>query len=150
MKLHNQSKSSSLRPREWQAVSQEHALGCGVACVASRCGTSYREALEEFSRPENAWTRGYYCPEIVAALKKLGYDYEFAPFNSREHGRLLSRAGTIAFVAPCRQYPAGHFLLRTDKGWMNSWLNYPQMVPVECGFEKKLPGRVTYIVFERN
>jgi hypothetical protein len=130
------------------AVAQEHALGCAVACVASRCGVTYARAHWLFATKENAWVRGYYCSEVVDALARAGYRYAFESFVEASHSTLLERPGTIVFVGPCARYPAGHFLIRWRDGWMNSWLNYPQMIPIEAGFASAVPGPIQFVMFE--
>lgn len=133
-----------------QLVKQEHALGCAVACVASLCGLTYKDALTLFHSPENAWTRGYYCSEIVAALGRAGIDYVFSTFNSSEHHFLLERTGTIVFLDHSQLFPHGHFLVRGEKSWMNPWSNFPQMIPVKAAFQEKLAGNISYILFPKS
>ncbi len=123
-------------------------MGCGVACVASRCGVSYSKALEWFEHPEHAWTRGYYCEEIVATLARAGFEYTFAAFNSREHHLLLNREGTLVFQAPSDEYPHGHYFLRARGGWMNPWSNYPNMIPINSGFQPTIKGIVSFVVYQ--
>src|SRR5262249_20075062 len=141
-----------LRKSIRKAVRQEHTLGCGVACVAFRCGLTYRKALTLFDRREHAWIRGYFCEELVAALGRAGLDYDYVPFAPDEfpdHRAFLQAEGTIAFVEPSEAYPMGHYLIRHRGRWMNSWLNFPMMLPVEAGFQARIPGKPSYIVFEK-
>lgn len=123
-------------------------MGCSVACVASRCGIDYRDALALFSFPENAWGRGFFCPEIIEALSKIGLNYSFDKRDVFKHESLLSKAGTIVFVEPSTQYACGHYYLRTQTGWMNPWANCPQMIPVESKIQKASPETISWIVFE--
>ena len=130
------------------AIPQEHPMGCAVACVAFRCGLSYQAALALFSSSEYAWTRGYFCSEIVEALEFAGLKYTYAKFNSVRHADILIRVGTIAFVDHCIQYPAGHFFIRGSKGWMNPWVTFPMITDVRADFQKELPGKVSYIIYQ--
>lgn len=129
-------------------ISQEHPMGCAVACVASLNQMKYQEALELFEEKENAWTRGFYCSEIVKALKALGRSYSYEEYSPLKHTFVLRKAGTIAFVMPCSKYPSGHFLVRSSNGWMNPWTNFPLMKPVKAAIEKRLPGKVSWIIYE--
>lgn len=131
-----------------ERVAQEHPMGCAVACVAFRCGVDYRAALAMFSQPEHAWTRGFYCGEIVEALARLGRAYSFARYLRSEHEGLLEIPGTLVFVDPCERYPSGHFLARGERGWMNPWSTFPHMIPVEAEFQVTLPGPIGYVLFE--
>jgi hypothetical protein len=130
-------------------VSQEHPLGCAVACVASLCKMRYQQALELFEVQQHAWTRGFYCSEIVKALANAGLSYAFAEFESKKHSQHITKTGTIVFVAPCSKYPAGHFLLRLKNGWMNPWMNFPRMNDVQAAIEKRLPGKISYLVYAK-
>ncbi len=134
--------------RSHAAVSQEHPLGCAVACVASRARLSYARALLLFSDREGAWTRGYFCEEVVQALAAAGLSYGYERFDPGRHSHLLQRDGTLVFISRSARYPAGHYLARLGGRWMNPWSNYPQMVPVEAAFEESLPGGVEYVLFE--
>jgi hypothetical protein len=125
-------------------VKQEHFAGCAVACVASVRGTSYKKALGYFEKgTQRAKLRGFYRPEIVNALKKSGLDYDF-----RYLGRIKNPTfpiGTIVYVSKNSRYPMGHYLLRTEYGWMDPWINLPSM-DVKSGFRKRLPGIPKYSI----
>jgi hypothetical protein len=129
-------------------VPQEHPMGCAVACVAFRCAISYPAALAAFSTHEHAWTRGFYCEEVVEALANLGLKYSFDHYESKKHGEFLTVPGTIIFVNPFEQYPSGHFLVRGLNSWMNPWSTFPNMNPVRAEFQESLPGRIGYVLFE--
>jgi hypothetical protein len=129
-------------------ISQEHTLGCAVACVAYRLGISYSEALSRFRDPQNAWKRGYYCGEVVEALKQGGLLYQFSEYTGNQLSAFLEREGTFVFLEPNVEYPSGHYLIRTAAGWMNPWTNFPQMIPVQSAIVESLPGRVAWVIFE--
>ena len=125
-------------------VTQEHPMGCAVACVASLTGKTYRRALELFIHPEYASSRGYYCQEICDALSSAGYSYAWK--KARPH---LIDDRTIVFIARSKAYPQGHFLLKTKRGWMNPWGNYPCIKPAKALFQKDLPGKLEWIIYQR-
>lgn len=129
------------------AVQQRHPMGCAVACVAAVLGTSYNAALQLFTHPEHAWTQGFLCNEICAALKKGGKPYSYG--RAEKHKERLERVDSIVFTAPSDQYVVGHFLLRTATGWMNPWSNYPLMTPVRARVERVLPGRPRWVLYEK-
>jgi hypothetical protein len=134
---------------QYLLVPQEHTMGCAVACLASRCGLSYKKALTLFDNAENAWTRGFFCEEIVNAFNLTQYRYAYEEFDLKKHLYLLEKEGTIAFIAPCEAYPLGHFILRVGEGWMNPWSNYPQLVPVESSIQKNIAWPVSFIIYEQ-
>lgn len=130
-------------------VTQKHGMGCGVACVAAVLNFSYDKALHLFKNPKKAWTKGYFCKDIVAALKKKkrNYDYKYLK-NSRDP--VLKKSGTIVFTRFSKAYPHGHYLIRTKNGWMNPWINFPEITPAKSGFSKRLPARPTYAIFGKD
>lgn len=136
-------KSSSL----FRPVAQENPLGCAVACVASLCHLSYQEALLLFENPENAWVRGFYCEEVMAALSKMKLSYDFSFYDHFKHRSSIHQPGILVFIEPCPLYPAGHYFLRVQGGWMNPWSNFPQMRPVISEIQTELPGRISHVLF---
>ena len=129
-------------------VPQEHPMGCAVACVAFRAGLTYREAHAHFAQQRHAWTRGYYCSEIIDALSKMGLHYIYSHFNKNEHRQLLRQPGTIIFIRPSSKFPNGHFLIKAVQGWMNPWANFPLMLNLKAEFEDKIPGGIDYIIWQ--
>ncbi|MEK6943077.1 MAG: hypothetical protein AABX00_03380 [Nanoarchaeota archaeon] len=129
-----------------KAVTQEHPMGCAVACTASLIGKNYMSTLILFSHPEYASTRGYYCKEICDALNKANLNYIWKRVTASTMP-FLQRNGIIVFVKKSSKYPAGHFLLKTKKGWMNSWINYPSIKPAKAGFQRSLPGNAQWVIF---
>lgn len=137
-----------MKKKRIKPIPQIHPMGCAVACVAFRSGIDYSSALSKFKTPMHAWTRGFYCEEIVEALSNLGFDYSYLRFKKTEHESLLEQPGTIAFVDRSELYPSGHFFIRSSHGWMNPWSSFPKMIPMRAAYQKTLPGKVAYIVFE--
>lgn len=131
--------------RAMKPVVQEQPMGCGVACIAAAANRTYQDALSHVDA-QHASGRGYYCAELVAALAEMGRKCEFAEVTP-ETRSLLEKPGVIVFVAPSKRYPAGHYLLKTEQGWMNPWKNYPNIHPAEAGFEDELPGEAEWIIF---
>ncbi|MBS3170842.1 hypothetical protein J4223_03625 [Candidatus Woesearchaeota archaeon] len=127
-----------------KVVAQEHTMGCGIACVASLCNLSYKNALDFFEK-KYAWSRGYYCREIAFVLKKKDLDYSWKKINFKT--KSLIRIGSIVFIARSSKWPFGHYLLKTEKGWMNPWINFPSITPVKAGFQKKLPGKAQWVIY---
>ena len=129
-----------------KAVVQEHPMGCGIACVACVSGVSYSDAFKVVLR-RSASTRGYFCRELVQALSRLRFEYDCKKANAKTR-KHIKKEGTIVFIAPSKRYPKGHYLAKTKKGWMNPWVNFPCIVPAKAGFNKKLPGKALWVIFE--
>ncbi len=128
-------------------ITQEHSCGCSVACVASILGISYKRALKLFEKPGYAGARGYYCREIVMALKKGGKEYSYSYLKLGKK-KLLEIPFSIIYVRKSKSYPLGHFLARDEKGrWMDPWINYPEVKPAKSGFRKKLPGKASWVIY---
>lgn len=130
-----------------KTVTQNHGLGCGVACVAAVLGISYERALGLFVNPERAWTEGFYCRDLVRALELGGKVYRYKKIQS-SRDPILKREGTIVFTRFSIAYPRGHYLVRIVKGWMNPWVNYPEIAPAKSGRVARLPAPVDYAIFE--
>ncbi|MCF7806272.1 MAG: hypothetical protein K9M07_05425 [Simkaniaceae bacterium] len=127
-------------------ILQEHGMGCGVACVAFALKTTYQKALKLFENPENAWTKGYICRDIIQALHKGKREYRHFWYQLK-HEEFTKQTGVIVYTKRSEKYPAGHYLIKTENGmWMNPWSNFPVIHPLEGAFQKRLPGEIGYIM----
>ncbi len=131
-----------------ELVTQQEPMGCGIACVAVALNKSYQSTKKLFDNPECAFTRGYYCRELIKVLNTKFDDYTFAKVNN-ENEKLLGKNGTIVFIERNKNYPSGHYLIKTKKGWMNPWSNFPVISPARSGFQKTLPGKAQWIIFRK-
>ncbi|MBN9343964.1 MAG: hypothetical protein BGO76_08755 [Caedibacter sp. 38-128] len=130
-----------------KAITQEHGMGCAVACTAYVLNSTYQQALNLYKTPQYAWSRGFYCQEIVTALSNAGKLYQYKQIKDTNDS-VLNLPDTIVFIEPSSIYPAGHFLVYTLEGcWMNPWINFPLIAPAKSGFQPILPGNPTYAVF---
>lgn len=130
-----------------KTITQEESMGCAVACVASILEIPYVSAKKLFAKPENAVTKGYYYPEIIDVLKKAGLNYKSSKITNANRS-LIKKQGTIIFVSKSKKYPSGHYLLKTKKGYMNSWINFPTIFPTKSGIEKNLPGKPQGLIYK--
>ena len=129
-----------------KAIVQEHAMGCAVSCVAYLTKISYKKSLGLFPNPKLAAARGSYCSEITLALKKKKLIYKWIKISPKAKN-LLKEKDIIVFIGKSEKYPLGHFLLKTNNGWMNPWVNFPCIAPAKAGFEKTLPGKAQWIIY---
>jgi len=81
-------------------------------------------------------------------LKKRHLDYKSSKVNDKTK-KYLNKIGSIVFIKRSKKWPSGHYLLKTSKGWMNSWINYPKTNPTKSGFNKKLPGEAQWIIYKK-
>ncbi len=121
-------------------VAQRDVAGCGVACVAFICKTSYAEAKKKCTG--GSGITGYYCGDLVKALKKFGKNYSYKKVKKR--GKIP--VNSIVFIAKNAKYTNGHYVAKTSKGWMDPWINYPTL-RAKAGYRKKLPGKRAWILF---
>ena len=128
-------------------ITQEHVMGCGIACTASLLGIGYDKALKLFNK-NHVSTRGYYLKDIVSALKKRRLNYQNSKVNNNTK-KYLKIPGSIVFIKRSKKYPAGHYLLKVKSGWMNPWINYPKINPAKSGFNKKLPEKAQWILYKK-
>tara|TARA_Y100000310_G_scaffold339045_1_gene430497 strand:+ start:145 stop:549 length:405 start_codon:yes stop_codon:yes gene_type:complete len=129
-------------------IVQEDSLGCSVACVASITKKTYKYTKRKYFKNSNsAKTKGYICKEIVGALEKAGLVYKYKYLKKR----MKYKVGTIVFVKRSKRYPAGHFLVKTRRGWMDPWYNFDAKSPdakrANAGYRKRLPGRAIYAIY---
>ncbi len=130
-----------------KSITQEAPSGCAVACVAMLLEVPYRKAILLFRNGKSKEIyQGYYCKEIVAVLKKKGVDFRFK-YVSKKNNRIYKN-GTIVFIKRTKEYPKGHYLIKTLNGWMDPWINMPKMNPAKSGLRKKLPGEPIYAVLQ--
>lgn len=134
----------------YQLVVQKDDFGCGVSCVASRLGMDYARALSEFTHPENASTKGYWCKELQMVLANNGLKYRlrYAPKMKPDE---LEAVGTIVFIKKDSTFPYGHYLLKTPYGWMDPWANLPADKNVLCAgatYRKTLLGNPQYALVQ--
>lgn len=126
-------------------VTQKHGMGCAVACVASLINQDYDSALALFSNQENAWSKGYYCPDIVNALKKAGLNYNYKEIKNQQDP-ILEKQGIIVFTTPPNM-PEGHFFVKREDGWMNPWGNFPIINPAKASLDKTLNADIEWVVY---
>ena len=126
-------------------IPQEDDYGCGVACVANLLEINYADALVLFNKP-NLAIDGKHCfaRDIAAALQIAGLDSEYKYLKPRLKKQIY-QPGTIVFIRKSNLYPAGHYLLRINSGWIDPWINLPAK-PRAAGIRKRLPGTPTYFI----
>lgn len=126
-------------------ITQEAPMGCAIACSASLAGLSYKQMREYF---DNGKTKesisGFYNRDIINALNKLKIRTQ--AFSIKNWRNRIMKPGIVVFISRSKAYPLGHYLLKTKNGWMNSWINYPHINPAKAGFQKKLPGKMRWII----
>ena len=126
-------------------ISQETIMGCAVACCASLSGLSYKKMQDYFDNGKlKEQTTGFYNKDIVSALNRVGIKAK--GYSIKGWGNKKIMIGTIVFIKRSKKYPKGHFLLKTKRGWMNPWMNYPNINPARAGFQKELPGKVDWVI----
>lgn len=134
------------RSRIPRAIAQEDAMGCGLACVASVCGLTYKSAKKKLFRNIGDIRRGFYCRELIKALARAGKVYDFCHVKINKRTKFVN--GSIVFIRRSKRYPVGHYLLKTSRGWMDPRFNSPQINCVRSAFRKKLPGKAQWVIFE--
>lgn len=132
-------------------VHQEDDFGCGVACVANRLQISYGQALRLFDNPAAARDKGYACKYIVRALRNAGVEAKLKHISVHKK-RPTFEPDDIVFLAKSERYPFQHYLIRTDQGWIDPWINMhtdKNVINARAGIRKILPGRPYYYITSR-
>jgi hypothetical protein len=73
----------------------------------------------------------------------MGFNYSLK-YVKRKKSHIYP-IGTIVFIGKTEVHPVGHYLLFTEKGWMDPWINFPRL-NAKAGFRKKLPGKPVYAI----
>jgi len=90
---------------------QEHASGCGIAVTAQVANISCNKALRLFYNGTfRAELRGFYCREIVRALRKVNLDYDFFYLTNKTKRKVYTN-NAIVYIKKSRRYPQGHYIL---------------------------------------
>lgn len=128
-----------------KAITQEASMGCAIACSGSLAGLSYKQMRQYFDNGKSKeYSLGFYNCDIVEALEKFGIKTQ--AYSIKKWGKKKIKNGTIVFVGPSEEYLAGHYLLKTKQGWMNPWINYPNIKPAKAGFQKSLTSKPRWLI----
>jgi hypothetical protein len=131
-----------------EPIRQEDVLGCAVACVAFVLKINYGNSIKLFKNGKRkARNKGFYCKEVVAALEIKGLMYEYKYVKNKRR-RKIYKSNTIVYVRKSKKYPLGHYLVRFNNKWMDSWINFPDK-DIETGFRKRLPERPIYAIYPK-
>mgnify|MGYP001560080035 CR=1 FL=1 len=128
-----------------KSITQERPMGCGIACAASLAGFSYKQMRRHFENGEmKDYTSGFYNRDIINALAKI--KIKAKAHSIKKWGRKTIKIGTIVFTERSKNYPAGHYLLKTKNGWMNPWINFPNINSAKTGFQKTLSDKIMWVI----
>lgn len=119
-------------------------MGCGIACVACVTRNTYKKALEATEHGKKyAETVGFSPKTLHELLSILDKTY-----SRRYLKRKLRKypTGSIVYLKRSKRFPFGHYVAKTEDGWMDPWINLPQY-PRRAGFRKKLPQKATYLIY---
>ena len=130
-----------------KSITQEHAMGCGLACIAFVSKTTYESVIKKTDEKQ-AKTRGFYCRELVNILHEFGVEYEWKFVTNKIYGEDFTE-GSIVYLKRSNLYPAGHYVAKAKNGWMNSWMNLSKDNNVQnavSGIMPELPYRPSYVI----
>ncbi len=156
-------KTTSKVPATIKVVSQEQKMGCGIACVASVKGATYRGAKRWFKDLHGCECCHGYMPEaMVIALGKAGLSYRACKtrrskeiskddekkdsddrWSRIKKGDITVRPGDILLV--WLDDGDKHFIVRIDeKRWMDPKLQRPYtgMPNERKGWQSSIPTHV--------
>lgn len=131
-----------------ESITQEFDYGCGIACFAFALDLSYQLAVERLGDEQTNSNR-FWVKDLTSALNQSGKNYESKYFKPYLYKRLY-KEGTIVLIRRSKIYPAGHYLIRHNKYWMDPWINLPKdrnIKNAQSGFRKRLPGSPMYAIF---
>ncbi len=127
---------------KYRLVKQLDEWGCGVACVASLLGISYKKAKDSLVEIKGNEIDGKPYGLSLRALSKL-IPSHIAIYKGVDD---INRwpIGTIVFLSEeSGQYAgSGHYILKTPTGWMDPWANSGNL-PRQAKFRTRIPGNTT-------
>ena len=126
-------------------IKQEHSYGCCIACLAFILQTDYKTVLNSIKggayKAENI---GFFCRNLTMILNSKGHKYKWKYLKPRIRKRIYS-TNVIVFIKRSKKYPAGHYLVRHEDKWMDSWINFPNL-PIKAGFRRRLSEKAIYAI----
>lgn len=137
---------------------QKDLNGCGIACLSNLLNRSYDQIKKDFESKFYTIERGIKIFDIVNYLEtqKLKYKSKFFnknkkyKLNKAEADKFSKIENSITLITKSKKYPAGHYLLRTKKGWIDPWYNLPSIDNVRAGIRKELPDNPWHVLYPIN
>lgn len=129
-------------------ITQKDGMGCGAACVAFAANITYEEAVTELGK-NKAQTVGFQLRELVDVLGRYGLNYHYNHVKATS-GRGVYPDGTIVFIKRSKRYPYGHYLIRHNGLWADSWINLvldKNLTNARSGYRKRLPSIVQWACY---
>ena len=126
-------------------VKQEDDFGCGLACIAYLTNKKYRQITN--LNPENlqrATTNGYRGKFLADILNSLDPE---SKWKTKYCGKTLNPKipnNSIIYIAKNDKYKFGHYIVKTEFGFMNPFSNLTEVLGDSkksvAKFEKKICG----------
>ena len=127
-----------------KSITQKLDYGCGVACFAFVCDMSFEEAIT-FLGKNYSVKNGWRPRDIVNELNRFGFTYK--NHYVRKKTDEVYPLNSIVLIERTPEYPVGHYLVLTRRGWMDPWINLTGTKDIhkaKSGFRKELPGKDMY------
>jgi hypothetical protein len=125
-------------------IPQEDDLGCGAACLAVLLKISYKKVISLLNENKIDIKNGLYFKQMIDVLNKVvGKDFYFKHLKDK---KLVYKNGMIVYIKRTNKFPFGHFLIRENNMWHDSWINLPSE-PIVAGFRKRLPYKPSYFMY---
>ena len=129
--------------------------GCGIACMANLLGKPYNSVKKDFESKFYTIERGVKIFDIVNYLKSHGLQYKSKFFNQNpkhkskkgEADKFSRIENSITIIVKNKKYPTGHYLLKTKKGWVDPWYDFPSIDNVRAVVRSELPGKLRYVLY---
>ena len=94
----------------------------------------------------------FYVKDLALALNNAGKAYQ-SKYVKPPIRKLLYKEGSIVLIRRSKTYKTGHYLIRHEGMWMDSWINLPTSADIrqaKSGFRKRLPGTPIYVILPKN
>jgi hypothetical protein len=144
-----------MRIKNQKYIHQKDLNGCGIAALANLLNKSYDFIKKDFEKKFYTIEKGINIADLVRYLETKNLKYKSKFFNQNKKyiynkidGDKYSKIeNSITLICKSKKYPVGHYLLRKNKIWIDSWVNLPSIDNVHAGTRKKLPENVWYVLY---
>jgi len=131
-----------------KSITQEFDYGCGIACFAFATNLTYKQVVNYLGQ-QQAFSTRFWVKDLTSALNTYGTKYVSKHVNAKVR-KLIYRENAIVLIRRSKHYPAGHYLIRHNKKWMDPWINLlvdKDIKNAVSGYRKRLPGSPMYVIF---
>lgn len=140
------------------AVRQEDDFGCGFACIAYICDMNYQDVKKCTDNADKAKTGSYRCKFLADTLNRIYKENKIEKiWKTKYVGKTKNPkipSDSIVYISKNYKYKYGHYIVKTDQGYMNPFVNVDKVdsdVRLSIAkFERSMCGAPSLIITTEN